>query len=63
MVGRKVEQLYPDRPSRHATEVLLDVRDMRRLPEVRGVSLEVRAGEVARPRRAGRLRAAPSCCG
>ena len=45
MVGRKVEQLYPDRPV-GTDEVLLDVRDVRRLPAVRGVSLQVRAGEV-----------------
>ncbi|HWN21509.1 MAG TPA: sugar ABC transporter ATP-binding protein [Gaiellaceae bacterium] len=45
MVGRKVEQLYPDRPA--GTErVLLEVRDLRRLPDVRGVSLKVHAGEV-----------------
>jgi ribose transport system ATP-binding protein len=46
MVGRKVAQLYPDRPEPGETEVLLDVRDVRRLPEVRGVSLQVRAGEI-----------------
>jgi ribose transport system ATP-binding protein len=45
MVGRKVEQLYPERPT-GAGDVLLDVRDVRRLPAVRGVSLQVRAGEV-----------------
>jgi ribose transport system ATP-binding protein len=45
MVGRKVEQLYPDRPA-GTEQVLLQVRDVRRLPSVRGVSLEVRAGEV-----------------
>jgi len=45
MVGRAVEQLYPERP-RTAGEVVLDVRDVRRLPAVRGVSLQVRAGEV-----------------
>jgi ribose transport system ATP-binding protein len=45
MVGRKVEQLYPDRPA-GTDEVLLAVRGARRLPAVRGVSLEVRAGEV-----------------
>jgi ribose transport system ATP-binding protein len=45
MVGRKVEQLYPERPV--GTErVLLEVRDARRLPAVRGVSLQVHAGEV-----------------
>jgi ribose transport system ATP-binding protein len=45
MVGRKVEQLYPERPA-GTDEVLLEVRNMRRLPAVRGVTLEVRAGEV-----------------
>jgi ribose transport system ATP-binding protein len=45
MVGRAVEQLYPERPTDHG-DVVLDVRDMRRLPMVRGVSLQVRAGEV-----------------
>jgi ribose transport system ATP-binding protein len=45
MVGRKVEQLYPDRPL-GGERVLLEVRDAKRLPAVRGVSLEVRAGEV-----------------
>ena len=54
MVGHKVDQLYPERPV-GGDEVLLDVRDVRRLPAVRGVSLQVRAGEVARPRRPRRL--------
>jgi ribose transport system ATP-binding protein len=45
MVGRRVEQLYPERPAGGA-DVLLDVLDVRRLPAVRGVSLQVRAGEV-----------------
>jgi ribose transport system ATP-binding protein len=45
MVGRKVERLYPDRP-RGTDKVLLEVRGIRGLPEVRGVSFEVRAGEV-----------------
>jgi ribose transport system ATP-binding protein len=45
MVGRKVDQLYPERPV--ATDrVLLEVRGARRLPAVRGVSLKVHAGEV-----------------
>jgi ribose transport system ATP-binding protein len=45
MVGRKVDQLYPERPI--ATDrVLLEVRGARRLPAVRGVSLKVHAGEV-----------------
>jgi ribose transport system ATP-binding protein len=47
MVGRKVGQLYPDRPKvGDGAEVLLDVRGVRRLPAVRGVSLQVRAGEI-----------------
>jgi ribose transport system ATP-binding protein len=45
MVGRKVERLYPERP-RGGGEVLLEVRDARALPAVRGVSFEVQAGEV-----------------
>jgi ribose transport system ATP-binding protein len=45
MVGHKVEQLYPERPSGKG-EVLLDVRNVARLPAVRGVSLQVHAGEV-----------------
>src|SRR4051794_1407130 len=45
MIGRRVEQLYPERPQA-AGEVVLEVRDLRRPPMVRGVSLEVRAGEV-----------------
>jgi ribose transport system ATP-binding protein len=45
MVGRRVEQLYPERPTATA-EVRLEVRDVRRLPDVRGVSLQVHAGEV-----------------
>jgi ribose transport system ATP-binding protein len=45
MVGRKVDQLYPDRPV-GGERVLLEVREAKRLPAVRGVSLEVRAGEV-----------------
>jgi ribose transport system ATP-binding protein len=45
MVGRKVEQLYPERPT-GTDKVLLEVRGAKRLPAVRGVSLEVKAGEV-----------------
>jgi ribose transport system ATP-binding protein len=45
MVGRKVEQLFPERP-RATGDVVLDVRDVSRRPHVRGVSLQVRAGEV-----------------
>ncbi len=45
MIGRRVEQLYPDRPA-GGDEVLLDVRGVRQLPAVRSASLQVRAGEV-----------------
>jgi len=45
MVGRKVEQLYPERPV-GTDRVLLEVRDAKRLPTVRGVSLQVHAGEI-----------------
>jgi ribose transport system ATP-binding protein len=45
MIGRKVEHLFPERPSEFG-EVLLEARDLRSLPMVRGVSLEVRAGEI-----------------
>ena len=45
MVGRKVDQLYPDRATGSET-VLLEVRDLTRLPDVRDVSFDVRAGEV-----------------
>ena len=45
MVGRKVEQLYPERPV-GTDRILLEVRDIKRLPDVRGVSLQVHAGEV-----------------
>jgi ribose transport system ATP-binding protein len=45
MVGRKVGQLYPERLV-GTDRVLLEVRDARRLPAVRGVSLKVHAGEI-----------------
>jgi ribose transport system ATP-binding protein len=45
MVGRKVDQLYPERPA-GTEQVLLEVRGAKRLPAVRGVSLQVKAGEV-----------------
>jgi ribose transport system ATP-binding protein len=45
MIGRRVEQLYPERPA-GTDEVLLDVRDVRKLPSVKEASLQVRAGEV-----------------
>jgi len=45
MIGRRVEQLYPERP-RAGDDVLLEARGLRRLPAVRNVSLQVRSGEV-----------------
>jgi ribose transport system ATP-binding protein len=45
MVGEAVDRLYPDRP-RATGDVALSVRGLRRLPEVREASFEVRAGEV-----------------
>jgi len=45
MVGRAVERLYADRPG-NVGDVVLDVRELRRMPEVRGVTLQVRAGEI-----------------
>jgi ribose transport system ATP-binding protein len=45
MVGRKVEQLYPERPV-GTDRLLLEVRGARRLPAVRDVSLKVHAGEI-----------------
>jgi ribose transport system ATP-binding protein len=45
MIGRRVEQLYPERP-RAGDDVLLEVRGLRKLPAVREASLTVRAGEV-----------------
>jgi ribose transport system ATP-binding protein len=45
MVGRKVGRLYPERPAGDG-DVVLEVRGVTRLPEVRDVSFEVRAGEV-----------------
>jgi ribose transport system ATP-binding protein len=45
MVGRRVEQLFPDRAG--ATEdVVLDVRGISRPPDVQETSFQVRAGEV-----------------
>src|SRR3712207_7131065 len=43
----KVDQLYPERP-KASGDVMLEVRDLRKLPAVRGASLTVRAGEVDR---------------
>ena len=45
MVGRKVEQLYPERAKRGG-DVLLEVRDLGRFPDVKPASLQVHAGEV-----------------
>jgi ribose transport system ATP-binding protein len=45
MVGRKVEQLYPLRPSGDG-KLVLDVNGVSRLPDVRNVSFRVHAGEV-----------------
>jgi ribose transport system ATP-binding protein len=45
MIGRRVEQLYPAR-ARGGDQVLLEARNLRRLPAVREVSLKVHAGEV-----------------
>jgi ribose transport system ATP-binding protein len=45
MIGRRVEQLYPERPTATG-DVVLEVRDLRAPPMVRSVSLEVHAGEV-----------------
>ena len=45
MVGRELEQLFPERPS-GGGEVVLEVRDVRRLPDVIRATFELRAGEV-----------------
>jgi ribose transport system ATP-binding protein len=45
MTGRRVGQLYPERPV-GTDRVVLEATNLRRLPEVRGVGLQVRAGEV-----------------
>jgi ribose transport system ATP-binding protein len=45
MTGQRAGRLYPDRP-KGTDRVLLEATNLRRLPEVRGVSLQVRAGEV-----------------
>jgi ribose transport system ATP-binding protein len=45
MVGRKVERLFPERPS-GGTDVLLSVRGVTRAPDVIDASFEVCAGEV-----------------
>ena len=45
MVGRKVDQLFPDRAIA-GEQVLLEVRGLTRAPDVKDVSFELRAGEV-----------------
>ena len=45
MVGREFEQLFPERAS-GGGDVVLDVRGVRRLPDVKEASFELRAGEV-----------------
>ena len=45
MVGRELAQLFPDRPA-GGGEVLLAARGVRRMPDVKEASFEVRAGEV-----------------
>src|SRR4051794_12917738 len=46
MVGRKVDQLYPDRARPTTDEVILDVRGVSGAPRVKPCSFQVRAGEV-----------------
>ena len=60
MVGRKVEQLYPDAAGRHRPR-LLEVRGLKRLPDVRGVEPRGARRRGRGSRRARRARAAPSC--
>ena len=45
MVGRKVEQLFPERRKRSG-DVLLEVRGVGREPEIKPASFEVHAGEI-----------------
>jgi ribose transport system ATP-binding protein len=45
MVGRELEQLFPDRPT-GGGDVVLEVKGLSRRPDVLDVSLELRAGEV-----------------
>jgi ribose transport system ATP-binding protein len=45
MVGTKLEQLFPERPA-GATDVVLEVRGLRRLPDVKEATFELRRGEV-----------------
>ncbi|WP_405146306.1 sugar ABC transporter ATP-binding protein [Sphaerisporangium sp. NBC_01403] len=47
MVGRPLELFYPEpAPVKDAAPVVLSVRDLRRGTAVRGVSMEIRAGEI-----------------
>ena len=45
MVGHELEQLFPERPAGR-DEVVLEVRGVRRLPDVKDATFELRAGEV-----------------
>jgi ribose transport system ATP-binding protein len=45
MVGRKLEQLFPERP-RSSGNVVLSVRGVQRLPDVVAASFDLHAGEV-----------------
>ncbi|MGH2985198.1 MAG: sugar ABC transporter ATP-binding protein [Solirubrobacterales bacterium] len=45
MVGRRVEQMFPERP-RAEGDVVLEVSELTRQPDVRSVSFRVHAGEV-----------------
>ena len=45
MVGRELGQLFPDRPA-GGGDVLLQVRDLRRLPDVKEATFDLHAGEV-----------------
>ena len=45
MVGRQMEQLFPDRPT-GTDEVLLSVRGVQRLPDVKAATFDLHRGEV-----------------
>jgi ribose transport system ATP-binding protein len=45
MVGHELEQLFPERPAGR-DEVVLEVRGVRRLPDLKDATFELRAGEV-----------------
>ncbi|MFQ3674818.1 MAG: sugar ABC transporter ATP-binding protein, partial [Aggregatilineales bacterium] len=45
MVGRTIDELFPKMPSQIG-DVVLEVRDLQREPHTRGVSFQVRAGEI-----------------